>query len=48
MLKALEADGLIARSSPRSVVIGDWKRLVETADFESAYLHLREGETVLA
>ena len=43
-LKALEADGLIKRLAPRSITIGDWKKLVETGDFQSTYLHLREDE----
>ena len=47
-LKALEADGLIQRLSPRSITVGDWKKLAETGDFDSNYLHLREGEPALA
>lgn len=47
-LRSLEADGLIERQSPRSVTIGDWKRLAETGDFDSNYLHLHEGEQALA
>ena len=47
-LKSLEADGLIERVSPRSITIGDWKKLAETGDFDSNYLHLREGESALA
>lgn len=47
-LKSLEADGLIGRLSPRSIVIGDWKKLSEVGDFDSNYLHLREGEPALA
>jgi DNA-binding HxlR family transcriptional regulator len=43
-LKALEADGLIERLAPRSITIGDWKKLAETGDFQSGYLHLREDE----
>ena len=43
-LKALEADGLIERIAPRSIIIGDWKKLAETGDFQSTYLHLREDE----
>jgi CRP-like cAMP-binding protein len=46
-LKLLEADGLIERLSPRSIVIGDWKKLAEVGDFDSAYLHLTEGEPAL-
>lgn len=47
-LKALEADGLIERSTPRAITIGDWKKLAQTGDFNSAYLHLRPGEPALA
>jgi CRP-like cAMP-binding protein len=47
-LKSLEADGLIERLSPRSIVIGDWKKLSEVGDFDSAYLHLHESEPALA
>jgi CRP-like cAMP-binding protein len=46
-MKSLEADGLIERSTPRSINIGDWKKLAAAADFNSAYLHLREGEPAL-
>jgi CRP-like cAMP-binding protein len=46
-LKGLEADGLIERRSPRSIEIGDWKKLANTGDFNSAYLHLPEGEPAL-
>lgn len=48
MLRALEADGLICRASPRAVSIGDWKKLADTGDFDSAYLHLKEDEPALA
>lgn len=47
-LKSLEAEGLIERLSPRSISIGDWKKLSEVGDFDSNYLHLREGEPALA
>jgi len=47
-LKAIEADGLIERISPRSITIGDWKKLADIGDFDSNYLHLREGEPALA
>jgi CRP-like cAMP-binding protein len=47
-IKALEADGLIERATPRSIHIGDWKKLAAAGDFNSAYLHLREGEPALA
>ena len=41
-LKLLEAEGLIERLSPRSIMIGDWKKLAEVGDFDSSYLHLKE------
>jgi CRP-like cAMP-binding protein len=47
-LKLLESEGLIERLSPRAITIGDWKRLAEVGDFDSAYLHLHEGEPALA
>lgn len=40
MLQSLAKDGLIERVTPRSVVIGDWKRLAAAGDFDRAYLHL--------
>ena len=43
-MKSLEAEGLIERSSARSITIGDWKSLASAGDFNSAYLHLRENE----
>ena len=47
-MKSLEADGLIARSSPRVIVIGDWRKLAEAGDLNSNYLHLRPDEPALA
>jgi len=47
-IKTLEADGLIERSNPRSINIGDWRRLAEVGDFDSNYLHLRADEAALA
>ena len=47
-LKSLEADGLIERLSPRSITIGDWKKLSDVGDFDSNYLHLHESEPALA
>ena len=43
-LKMLEAENLITRHSPRTVTIGDWRKLAEAGDFDSNYLHLREQE----
>ena len=47
-IKALEAEGLIERTTPRSIKIGDWKKLAEAGDFDSNYLHLRSDEPALA
>ncbi len=46
-IKQLEAEGLIERVSPRSITIGDWKKLAEAGDFDSHYLHLEDGERAL-
>ncbi len=46
-LKSLENDGLIERSTPRAIVIGDWRNLADAGDFNSNYLHLREEEPAL-
>jgi CRP-like cAMP-binding protein len=46
-LKGLEVDGLIQRRNPRVIQIGDWRKLAETGDFNSGYLHLHEGEPAL-
>jgi CRP-like cAMP-binding protein len=40
VLKGLAKDGLIDRVTPKSVVIGDWKRLAAAGDFHPEYLHL--------
>ncbi len=47
-LKLLESEGLIERLSPRSITIGDWKKLSDVGDFDSNYLHLHESEPALA
>ena len=47
-LKALEAEGLIKRPSPRAITIGDWKKLAGVGDFDSGYLHMRDNDPVLA
>ena len=47
-IKGLEADGLIARATPRSITIGDWKKLAYAGDFDSSHLHLRQDEPALA
>ena len=46
-LKGLEADQLITRATPRSIIIGDWRKLAEAGDFNSAYLHLHQGDPAL-
>ncbi len=43
-IMALEAEGLIARSSSRSITIGDWEKLAQAGDFDSNYLHLNEAD----
>lgn len=47
-LKSLEHEGLIERVSPRAIAIGDWKKLATVGDFDSGYLHMKEGDPVLA
>lgn len=47
-IKTLERDGLITRSSTRSIQIGDWKKLADVGDFDSTYLHLHANEPALA
>jgi CRP-like cAMP-binding protein len=46
-LKALDAEGLIERRTPRSITIGDWQKLAEVGDFNSAYLQLHEDDPQL-
>jgi CRP-like cAMP-binding protein len=43
-IKILERDGLITRSSARSIQIGDWRKLAEVGEFDSTYLHMRVGD----
>jgi CRP-like cAMP-binding protein len=47
-LKLLERERLIERNTARSITIGDWRKLADAGDFNSGYLHLREGEPALA
>jgi CRP-like cAMP-binding protein len=47
-LRSLEKDGLIERANPRSITIGDWRKLADAGDFNSGYLHLHESEPALA
>ena len=46
-MRGLEKDGLIERSNPRMIEIGDWRKLADVGDFNSAYLHLRDDEPAL-
>jgi CRP-like cAMP-binding protein len=46
-MKGLEREGLIDRLHPRSITIGDWRKLAAVGDFDSNYLHLRHGEPAL-
>jgi len=46
-LRHLDAAGLIERTNPRMIVIGDWRKLAEAGDFHSGYLHLHESEPAL-
>jgi len=46
-IKQLQAEGMIDRSGPRSIRIGDWQRLADAADFNSNYLHLHSNEPAL-
>jgi len=46
-LKNLEAESLITRKTSRGIAIGDWKKLADAGDFDSSYLHLRQGEPAL-
>jgi CRP-like cAMP-binding protein len=43
-IKTLEREKLIERTSARSIYIGDWRKLAEVGDFQSTYLHLRQGD----
>ncbi len=44
VLKDLAEGGLIERVAPRSIVIGDWRKLAAAGDFHPAYLHLDPDE----
>jgi len=46
-MKTLDAEGLIHRLNPRVIHIGDWRKLAEAGDFDSNYLHLRQGDAAL-
>jgi CRP-like cAMP-binding protein len=45
-LRGLDADGVVKRTK-RNVTVADWKRLAETGDFTSTYLHLRPDQLEL-
>jgi CRP-like cAMP-binding protein len=47
-LKALQKEGLIGRTSPRTIEVGDWHKLAHAGDFDSNYLHLRPDEPAFA
>lgn len=47
-IKVLEQDQLIERFNPRSIHVGDWRKLAEAGDFDTNYLHLSEDEAALA
>ena len=47
-LKALEREGLIERTNPRAVHIGDWRQLAEAGDFDTNYLHMRHDDPAFA
>lgn len=44
VLKDLSEAGLIERVSPKSIAIGDWRKLATAGDFYPAYLHLDPAE----
>ncbi len=47
-IKSLEDKNLISRATSRSITIGDWKKLAAAGDFDSTYMHLKDGEPALA
>jgi DNA-binding MarR family transcriptional regulator len=47
-IKTLEQEGLIERSNPLAIRIGDSRKLADAGDFDSGYLHLRSNEPALA
>ncbi|HVF83840.1 MAG TPA: Crp/Fnr family transcriptional regulator [Sphingomicrobium sp.] len=44
MLMVLADLGLIQRATPKSVIIGDWRKLAAAGDFNPAYLFLQSAE----
>ena len=43
-IRGLETDGVIERPHPRAIHVTDWPKLAKMGDFQSRYLHLREGD----
>lgn len=43
-IKALQKEGLIERPNPRSIYIGDWRKLADAGDFDSNYLHMQQDD----
>ena len=43
-MKALQKEGLIERPNPRSIYIGDWRKLADAGDFDSNYLHMQQDD----
>jgi len=46
-LMALEKEGVIDRANPRSIGIGDWRKLAQVGEFDANYLHLQGDEPAL-
>jgi hypothetical protein len=47
-IMALQAEGLITRSTPRSISIRNWAKLAQAGDFDSDYLHLHPQQATFA
>jgi DNA-binding GntR family transcriptional regulator len=45
VIRSLEADGLIERTSKRMIRFPDWERMRDLADFNERYLHLENGSS---
>lgn len=41
-------EGLISRSSPRSISITSWEKLAAAGDFDSSHLYLHEAQAAFA
>ena len=46
-IRSLELDGFIDREDPRRIHITDWDRLADIGDFQSEYLHLKDGDAII-